>query len=624
MTPVMRAVSCRARPLQRSRRNYISRCPMPRTRSAQRNGNSGRARAAALPALDKCQTGIQGFDELTSGGLPRGRPTLLCGGPGCGKTLFSIEFLVRGATQFGEPGVFVSFEETAEDLTKNVASLGFDLDTLVQKKQFAVDYIKVDRSEIEETGEYDLDGLFIRLGYAIDSVGARRIVLDTIESLFAGLSNTAILRAELRRLFSWLKERGVTAIITGERGEGSLTRQGLEEYVSDCVVLLDHRINSGISTRRLRVVKYRGSVHGTNEYPFLIDESGLTVVPITSLGLGHGVTNERVSTGIERLDRMLGGGGYYRGSSILISGTAGSGKSSLAGHFANATCKRGERCLYFAFEESEGQIVRNMRSVGLNLEPHIRAGLLKIHAARPSLQGLEMHLAIMHKTVNDFAPSAVVVDPVSNLVNVGTTQEAHAMLLRLIDFLKMRKTTGVFVSLTSGDQSPETTDVGISSLMDTWLLLRNIEAGGERNRALYVLKSRGMAHSNQVREFVLSDRGVQLIDVYVGPAGVLTGSARLAQEALDAAEEARRRAELQDKEQQFERRSAAIVAQIEALQSELATESLELERARAADASRQQAADVLRDQLGRARDADERPSQATRVRKRNGRSEARS
>jgi circadian clock protein KaiC len=483
--------------------------------------------------------------------------------------------------------------------------------------------VRVERSEIEENGEYDLDGLFIRLGYAIDSIGARRVVLDTIESLFGGLSNTAILRAELRRLFAWLKDKGVTAIITGERGEGTLTRQGLEEYVSDCVVLLDHRVVNGISTRRLRVVKYRGSTHGTNEYPFLIDEDGVTVAPITSLGLDHGVSNERISSGIDRLDTMLGGG-YLRGSSVLITGAAGSGKSSLAAHFADATCRRGERCIYFAFEESPSQIVRNMRSIALNLEPHVKKGLLRIHASRPTLHGLEMHLAVMYKAIRDFDARAVIVDPVTNLDNAGTTDEANGMLARLGDFLKSRGITGFFTSLTAGGEAPEQTSVGISSLMDTWLLVRNIEDGIERNRGLYVLKSRGTSHSNQIREFLLTDHGVELVDVYTGPEGVLTGSARVAREAQEASEQARRDAELHARRLQFERRSAALRAQIESLQAELASEGAELERAQSLEAARRDAESVLRERLGRARGADVTATKGGRPRKRNGRSEARS
>ena len=525
--------------------------------------------------LPKSPTGIQGLDEITGGGLPTGRPTLICGGAGCGKTLLAMEFLVRGATQFNEPGVFMAFEETAEELTQNVASLGFDLATLIAQNQLALDFVYIERSEIEETGEFDLEGLFIRLGYAIDTLGAKRVVLDTVESLFAGLPNPLILRAELRRLFRWLKSKGVTAIITGERGDGLLTRQGLEEYVSDCVIVLDHRVSNLVSTRRLRVVKYRGSTHGANEYPFLIDEDGISVLPITSLGLQHGVSVERVSSGIPRLDAMLAGTGYYRGSSILVSGTAGTGKTSLAGHFADAACRRGERVLYFAFEESSGQIIRNLRSVGIDLEPWVKQELLQFQAARPTFTGLEMHLTTMHKAVNRFQPQIVIVDPLNSFVSAGNETEVKAMLMRLVDFLKRHQITGFFTSLTAGGSPLDQTDTAISSLIDTWLLLLAIEAGGERNRGLSILKSRGMAHSNQTREFLITAHGVELCDVYVGPGGVLTGSARLAQEAQERADELVRQQEIARRQRELERKRALLEARIAALRSEFATQEAE-------------------------------------------------
>jgi circadian clock protein KaiC len=470
-------------------------------------------------ALAKAATGIEGLDEITGGGLPKGRPTLVCGGAGCGKTLLAMEFLVRGATQFGEPGAFITFEETGEELAQNVRSLGFDLDRLRKDGKLAIEYVRVEPAEIEETGEYDLEGLFIRLGLAIDSVGAKRVVLDTIESLFGGFQNQALLRSELRRLFRWLKDKGVTAVITGERGEGSLTRQGLEEYVSDCVILLDHRVIEQSSTRRLRIVKYRGSVHGTNEYPFLIDEEGISVLPVTGLGLDHQASSERVSSGVPRLDAMLGGTGYYRGSSILISGTAGTGKTSLAAHFADATCRRGERCLYLAFEESPAQLLRNMGSIGLRLAPYLKKGLLRIHASRPTLYGLEMHLVQVHKMVSEFEPQAVIVDPISNFVSTGTNRDAQSMLLRLVDFLKARQVTAFFTHLTAGGRPIEATDVGISSIIDTWLLVREVEADGARKRGLYVVKSRGMSHSNQIRELQITGQGVELEDGSAGMRG---------------------------------------------------------------------------------------------------------
>lgn len=523
----------------------------------------------ASRALPKALTGIAGLDEITLGGLPAGRPTLVCGSAGCGKTLFAMEFLIRGATQYNEPGAYITFEETAEELAQNVRSLGFDVDTLVKENKVAFDYVHVERREIEETGDYDLEGLFLRLGLAIDSVGAKRVVLDTIESLFSGFNNMAVLRSELRRLFRWLKDKGVTAVITGERGQGTLTRQGLEEYVSDCVILLDHRVQEQISTRRLRIVKYRGTSHGTNEYPFLIDEQGFSVLPITSLGLHHKVSSERVSSGVPRLDSMLGGDGYYRGSSILLSGTAGSGKTSLAAHFADATCRRGERCLYLAFEESQDQIVRNMRTVGIDLQPWIKSGLLRIQASRPGLHGMEMHLAQIHQMVRAFKPHAIVVDPISNLSNAGTTHDAEALLLRLIDFLKSSGITALLVSLTSGKAAREATDVGVSSIIDTWIVLRDIELGGERNRGLYVIKSRGMPHSNQIREFLITPEGIQLQDVYVGPEGVLTGSMRTAQEARERASAVQQQQELERKQREIESRRQTLEAQLLALRHEL-------------------------------------------------------
>ncbi|MEN6496262.1 MAG: circadian clock protein KaiC, partial [Thermoguttaceae bacterium] len=477
--------------------------------------------------LPKARTGIQGLDEITGGGLPQGRPTLVCGSAGAGKTLLGMEFLIRGTTQYNEPGVFMAFEETTEELTKNVRSLGFDLKQLVADKKLRLDHVRVERSEIEETGEYDLEGLFVRLGYAIDAIGAKRVVLDTIESLFSAFTDQAILRAELRRLFRWLKDKGVTAVITGERGkEGSLTRQGIEEYVSDCVILLDHRVHEQLSTRRLRVVKYRGTTHGTNEYPFIINKRGISVLPVTSLGLAHKASRERVSTGIERLDAMLGGRGIYRGSTALITGSAGTGKTSLVAHFIDAACRRGEKCLYIAFEESPDQIVRNMESIGRDLQQHLQSGLLRFQASRPTLHGLELHLVTLHQAIEDFQPANVVLDPVTNLVQAGTHSEAHAMLMRMIDYLKSLGTTTWMTSLTEGG-TVEQTEVGISSLIDTWILLRNIESSGERNRGLYLIKSRGMAHSNQVREYRLTDHGFEVLDVYVGSGGVLTGSARL-------------------------------------------------------------------------------------------------
>jgi circadian clock protein KaiC len=476
-----------------------------------------KARAAShdLPVIGKSRTGIGGLDEVTYGGLPKGRPTLLCGSAGCGKTLFGMTFLYNGAVEYGEPGVFLAFEERPEDLIKNVGSLNYDVERLISEKKLAIDHVEIERTKIAESGEYDLEGLFIRLGYAIDSIGAKRVVVDTIETLFGGLENEQLLRSELRRLFEWLKEKGVTAIITAERGEGTLTRYGLEEYVADCVILLDNRVHDQLTTRRLRIVKYRGSAHGTNEYPFIIDEQGVTVMPITSSGLVHGAATERVSTGIPDLDQMLEGKGYFKGSSILVSGMAGSGKSTVAAQFADSICASGKRCIYFSMEESPDQIIRNMRSIGIDLQKWVDKKLLRFSARRPSLFGLETHLAIMYRDVTDFEPAAVVVDPMSALLGAGASNDVHSMLLRLVDFLKSRDVTALFTNLGTGAGEVANTEVQISSLMDTWLLLYNRESNGEHNRQLYLLKSRGMAHSNQVREFILSSEGIKLRDAYV-------------------------------------------------------------------------------------------------------------
>jgi circadian clock protein KaiC len=537
--------------------------------------------------LPKSPTSIQGLDEITGGGLPKGRPTLVCGSAGCGKTLLAMEFLVRGATQYNEPGVFISFEETEKELTANVSSLGFDLNSLVARKKIWLEHVQIERDEIEKKGEYDLKGLFVHIHRAVESIRAKRVVLDTIESLFSALPNSTVVRTELRRLFGWLKKKGVTSIITGERGNGKLTRQGLEEYVSDCVILLDHRVNEQSSIRRLRIVKYRGSTHGTNEYPFLIDEDGFSVLPVTSLGLNSISSKERISSGIPRLDTMLSGKGYFRGSTVLVSGTAGTGKTSLAAQFVDAACKRSERVLYFAFEESPSQFMRNMSSIGIHLEQWVKKGLLHFYATRPTLYGLEHHLTTTIKLINKVKPQIVVLDPIDAFVLGENETEVKIMLLRLVDYLKMRNITAFFASLTNAGDNLELTDLSISSLIDTWLLLRDIEIGGERNRGLYILKSRGMEHSNQIREFILTDHGIELLDVYVGPEGVLTGSARLSQEAKNDEEQLMRRQEIERKLLGLELKRAATEAHIVVLQSEFkANESetlkiVEMEKAKA-------------------------------------------
>ncbi|MDV2982880.1 UNVERIFIED_CONTAM: circadian clock protein KaiC [Methylobacteriaceae bacterium AG10] len=530
---------------------------------------------AGAPALAKVATGIDGFDAITFGGLPKGRPSLICGAAGCGKTLFATTFLVNGATRFGEPGVFMSFEERAEDLVANVASLGYDLDGLVAQGKLAIDHVRVERSEIKETGEYDLEGLFIRLGFAVDSIGAKRVVLDTIETLFAGFSDETVLRAELRRLFGWIKDRGLTAIITGERGDGQLTRQGMEEYVSDCVVLLDNRVEDQVTTRRLRVVKYRGSAHGTNEYPFLIDAEGISVLPVTSADLDYRIAEGVISTGIAGLDAMLEPGGFHRGTSILISGEAGTGKTMISSSMIDAACTRGERCMAFVFEESGQQIARNARSIGLDLARHVAAGLLRFEAARPSLYGLEMHLARMHRDIDRFQPSLVVIDPLSALR--GPAVELQATMLRMIDMLKSRGITAVFTSLREDGEIDHEAAIGVSSLMDAWIKLLNVETNGERSRTLYVIKARGMRHSNQVREFTLSSEGIALIDAYIGPAGVLTGTARMVQEAEEAAAALRREQENRRRQREALRRRQSLERQIDELRATL--EAVEEEEA---------------------------------------------
>jgi circadian clock protein KaiC len=563
------------------------------------------ARPRPFPKLSKSLTGIQGLDEITGGGLPTGRPTLVSGGAGSGKTLFGVEFLVRGAVQYGEPGVFMSFEETLPDLAKNAASLGFNLDQLVADKKLFLDHVHFSRSEVAETGEYDLDGLFIRIADAVQRVGARRVVLDTIEALFTELPNPGILRAEIRRLFGWLKERGLTTIVTAERDRPEkLTRRGIEEFVSDCVIVLDHRIRDEISTRRLRVVKYRGSTHGTNEYPFLIDEHGISVLPISSLGLDHAASAERVSTGIARLDGMLGGKGFYRGSSIKLSGTAGTGKTSVAAHFVDAACRRGERCLYFAFEESPRQIVRNMRSIGIDLGPWISHGLLRFHAARPTYGGIEDVLLVAHKQISGFQPSVVVVDPITNLLSVSTLSEVRSMLTRLVDFLKTQGITSIFTSLASAGGQVEANEADVSSLMDTWLLLKAIEVGGERNRVLYVLKSRGMEHSNQIREFVLTNDGLRLLDVYLGPDGVLTGSARMSQEGREKAATTSRRQQLEGRGRELERKRQIFEARMTMLRAEFEAEEEFIQQS--ISESKQLDEELLQDrgQMVRSREAD--------------------
>lgn len=549
--------------------------------------------------LQKAPTGINGLDDILLGGLPEGRPSLVCGSAGCGKTLFGMTFLVKGVMDHGETGVFMSFEERAGDLVQNVGSLGFDLQRLVDEQKIVIDHVHVDRSEIEEAGDYDLEGLFVRLGYAIDTVGAKRVVLDTIEALFSSFKDTAILRSELRRLFYWLKDRGVTTIITGERGDGSLTRYGIEEYVSDCVILLDNRVVEQITTRRLRVVKYRGSSHGTNEYPFFIDEHGISVLPITAAGLNHQASMRIVPTGIRGLDAMLSKGGYYQGSSVLVSGLAGTGKTTFAASFVDACCSRGERCLFFSFEEAENQLMRNMESVGINLSKYRDSGLLKVESARPSLYGLEVHLARMHREIELFQPDAVVIDPISAFR--GPDSEVHAILLRLIDLLKSRGVTAIFCSLEDVADRSLGLEREISSLMDAWVSLTNVEADGEHNRLLFVLKSRGMGHSNQVREYHMSEQGITLIQPYIGPNGVLTGTSRLMQEARERRSEQTRKELVERRKRELEKRRLEVERQIASMRAELDGLQLDEQFLSYDEAEQDVAVSITRQELASAR-----------------------
>jgi circadian clock protein KaiC len=519
--------------------------------------------------------GVQGLDAITCGGLPKGRPTLVCGGVGTGKTLLAMEFIIHGARQLDEPGVFMTFEETTKDLIQNVASLGFDLKDLTARKKLVLDSVYIHRSELKEAGEYDLEGLFIRLGHAIDSIGAKRVVLDGVDSLFAGLPNPFILRAELRRLFRWLKDKGVTAIITGESGQETLTRQGLEEYVSDCVIFLTHTVNRQVASRRLRVIKYRGSTHNMSEYPFQIGPDGFSMFPVVSHFLRHTATTHRISSGIADLDQMLGGSGYHRGSTVLISGAAGTGKSSLAAQFVDGACGRGERVAYFSFEESSDQIMRNMQSIGIDLGRWVKKGLLEFRSSRPTFVNLELNLIGMHKMIDTFKPQVVIVDPLNAFSTTTDNTELTLMLVRLVDFLKSHKISSMFTSLTAGNHGSDQSEVAISSLIDTWLLVKGIETVGERNRGLYILKSRGMPHSNQVREFRLTNRGVVLSELYVGPGGVLTGSMRLAQEALEKAEKLSREQETEGRELALKRKREALESQIKALRSEFEAQEAE-------------------------------------------------
>ncbi len=527
--------------------------------------------------LAKVPTGIEGFDEITFGGLPAGRTTLLTGLSGSGKTVFGMQFLAQGAARYGEPGVLVGFEETEDELITNAASLGFDFANLISAGKLVIDRISVEPDVVVETGRYDLSALHIRIEHAVDSIGARRIVLDGIPALFYGLTDTSAVRIALTRLYAWLKSKGLTALVTAESNT-ELAQHGLGLSLTDCIVVAGERTRENVSTRYLRVAKYRGSAHGTSEYPCLIGSTGYKVIPLTSITVDYEASTERISTGIPRLDTMLGGQGFYRGNSVMVTGGAGTGKSSLAAHLALATCQRGKRCLYFAFEESQEEVMRNMRSIGVDLRPQVAAGLLKFRSSRATMFGLEMHLAMMENEIAAFQPHVVILDPVSNLLSIGSFNEVRAMVSRLVDFLKGRGITSLLTSLSMTD--PPESDVGVSSLVDTWMLLTNFEANGEQTRLLRILKSRGSAHSSQVREFIMTDRGVRLEDVYLGPEGMLTGTARKAQEARELAEADLRLREMERKERQYQQRRAALQAQVAALQAEIEATEVDMEHLR--------------------------------------------
>ena len=572
--------------------------------------NTGKIKPARAGKFEfeKTPSGIKGLDEITDGGLPKGRPALVSGGPGCGKTLFAMEFIARGIIDYNEPGVFIAFEEKIDDLKRNFTSLGFDLEDLVKTKKLVLDHITIDRTEIEETGEYDLEGLFIRLGAMIDDVGAKRVAIDTLEAIFSGFANEAILRSELRRLFLWLKDRGITAVVTGERGDRTITKYGLEEYVADCVITLDHRVTNQIATRRLRVVKYRGSIHGTDEYPFLISSEGISVLPITTMSLTHTASTERIATGISRLDTMLEAKGFYRGSSILVSGQAGTGKTSIAATFVNAACRRNEKCLLFIFEESESQFIRNMKSIGMDFEPWIKKGLLKFHAVRPTAYSLEMHLSMMIKLIDEFKPRVIAVDPISNLYPIGDDVQVRSMMMRLIDYAKSLQITGLFTNLSNDSASEafslEPTQMAVSSLMDAWLILKNIEGNGERNRVFSIIKSRGMAHSNQLREFVLSDKGIELLDLYQGTEGVLFGSARMAQQSREVSDRLMRNEEIERKQRELDSKRLVMENEIALLRARFAREEEEMKTVIGQDVYREEAATTAMKEISVQRKAD--------------------
>ena len=557
------------------------------------------------PPLPKALTGIEGLDIITEGGLPKGRASLICGSTGTGKTLLAMEFLLNGAREYNEPGVFMAFEESTNDLIANVASIGFDLKGLIASKKVVVDFVYIDRDEIVEAGEYNLDARFIRLGAAIDSIGAKRVILDTIESLFSSLPNPAVLRAELRRLFRWLKEKGVTAVITAEGGTDTLSRQGIEEYVSDCVINVSISIEERVASRKLRIVKYRGSSHGSNEYPFVIDGEGFSLIPITSARLEHKVSLARVSSGIPRLDTMLGGAGFYHGSVIMISGTSGTGKTTFMAHFADAACRRNERVVYFSFEESPDQIIRNMSSVGLNLEQWVKKGLLVIESRRTTQCGLDMHLVLAQNLIAGHAPKVVILDPVTSFLDIANSSDVKRIVMKFVDHMKSHGITTMFGSFTPSGLPSEVSVVNISSLIDSWILLRDLENNGERNRGVYILKSRGMNHSNQVREFLISDHGVEICDVYIGTGGVATGGARLNMLAQEKALGIKLQEEIELRQFDLENKRNVLDSKIAAMRAEFAAQEASNLKMIAQDKNRRTQVSADRTAMGKVRNVDE-------------------
>ena len=464
----------------------------------------------SITKLPKSLTGIQGLDDITYGGIPQNRPTLLVGSIGTGKTIFAMEYIINGITMFNEPGVFMTFEEQTDELQINVTSMGYNLSKLIADNKIYLEHLHIDHREIQATGKYDIEGLFIRIEMAIEKVKAKRIVLDALDTLFIGL-DSQILRSEIKRLFFWLKEKKVTAIITSEVGDIFLTRLGFEEVVADCVIELNNRLNNQISTRRLRIVKYRGSYHSTNEYPFMIDHKGITIFPIISEAPQIIVSNERISSGIKQIDEMLDGRGFYVGSSILVSGSAGTGKSSIAASFIKDVCEKKGTALYCAFEEAPNQIKRNMASIGIFLEPYEKSGNLHFYYSRPTLQTLELHFIAIKKLIKQINPSVVILDPITNLMIENINSDIRTMLTRFVDYLKMEQITVLLTAtLTVSSLELIQSNEGISSMVDTCIMIQEKNIIDSRRRTLYIMKSRGICNSKKEVEFIITSEGISI------------------------------------------------------------------------------------------------------------------